>query len=77
LAGAAQCIHYEPNYHITQPMLIVRGEHDKLGNIAKDAPIWAARDNARSVIIPDAGHCSNQDNPTFFNRVLVEFLGSL
>lgn len=77
LAGAAQCIHYEPNYHITQPMLIVRGEQDKLGNIAKDAPIWAARDNALLVIIPDAGHMSNQDNPAFFNRVMMEFLKSL
>ncbi len=72
--GVAKSMHYEPDYRITQPMLIIRGEHDKLGNIAKDAPKWAARDNARLEIIPDAGHVSNQDNPTFFNRILREFL---
>lgn len=74
MAGVAKCIHYEPDYHITQPMLIVRGDQDKLGNIAKDAPLWAARDKAKLVIIPDAGHVSNQDNPAFFNRVMLEFL---
>ncbi len=77
MSGAAQCIHYEPNYRIDKPMLIIRGEQDKLGNIAKDAPVWAARDHAKLVIIPDAGHVSNQDNPTFFNRVMVDFLTSL
>ena len=77
MSGAAQCIHYEPNYRIDKPMLIVRGDQDKLGNIAQDAPLWAARDKALLVIIPDAGHVSNQDNPAFFNRVLVEFLKSL
>ncbi len=74
MSGVAKSIHYEPNYRITQPMLIVRGDQDKLGNIAKDAPVWATRDKALLVIIPDAGHVSNQDNPTFFNRVLLEFL---
>lgn len=77
LSGAANSIHYEPDYHIDKPMLIVRGEQDKLGNIAKDAPIWAARDHAKLVIIPDAGHASNQDNPTVFNRRLLDFLQSL
>lgn len=72
--GVAKSMHAEPDYRITKPMLIVRGEHDKLGNIAKDAPKWAARDNATLVIIPDAGHVSNQDNPTFFNHILREFL---
>ncbi|MCA0457712.1 MAG: alpha/beta hydrolase [Chloroflexi bacterium] len=72
--GVAKSMHYEPDYRITQPMLIVRGEQDKLGNIAKDAPKWAARDSAVLVVIPDAGHVSNQDNPTFFNRILREFL---
>lgn len=77
MTGAAKCIHYEPNYSITKPMLIVRGDQDKLGNIAKDAPVWAARDKAKLVIIPDAGHGSNQDNPAFFNKLMLEFLGSL
>lgn len=74
--GVAKSMHYEPDYRITQPMLIVRGEQDKLGNIAKDAPKWAARDNAQLEIIPDAGHVSNQDNPAFFNQVMLAFLNT-
>jgi pimeloyl-ACP methyl ester carboxylesterase len=32
---------------------------------------------ARLEIIPDAGHAANMDQPEAFNRVLLEFLGSL
>ena len=32
---------------------------------------------SKYVIIPDAGHGSNQDNPEFFNKVLIEFLRNL
>lgn len=78
LTGAANSIHDEPGYRITHPMLLVHGEHDRLGNIAKDAPKWAARDpNCKYVVIPNAGHCSNQDNPEFFNRTLLEWLRTL
>ena len=74
--GVAKCLHYEPGYSIQQPILLVQGDHDKLGNIAKVAPIWAARDpKCEFVMIPDAGHCSNQDNPAFFNQTMLEFLG--
>jgi pimeloyl-ACP methyl ester carboxylesterase len=72
--GIANCIHGESNYRITQPILLVRGDHDKLGNIAKSALEWVARDGCEYVIIPDAGHNSNQDNPTFFNDHLITFL---
>ena len=43
--------------------------------ISKIAPDWAARDpESRYIVIPGAGHNANQDNPTFFNRLLLEFL---
>ena len=32
---------------------------------------------ARLEMIPDAGHAANMDQPEAFNRVLLEFLGSL
>jgi pimeloyl-ACP methyl ester carboxylesterase len=72
--GTATCLHPERDYRIDVPLLLTRGEHDKLGNFKKAMPAWAARDHARYVIIPDAGHLAQQDNPEAFNRVLLDFL---
>jgi 3-oxoadipate enol-lactonase len=73
--AAAHTLHEEPGYRIERPLLITHGEADRLGNISKVAPDWAARDpNSRYVIVPDAGHNANQDNPTFFDRLLLVFL---
>jgi len=78
LTGVVQCIHGEPGYAITQPILLVHGDHDKLGNIAKIAPQWAKRDpHVRYEVIPNAGHNSNQDNPVYFNQVMLKFLSEL
>jgi len=39
---------------------------------------WSELDKqSKYVVIPDAGHYSNQDNPEFFNQVLLEFLEEL
>jgi 3-oxoadipate enol-lactonase len=67
----------DPDYRIAKPFLLLRGDHDNAGAIAKQAKTWAAREpNCQDyTIIPKAGHCSNQDNPDFFNRVLLEFFG--
>ena len=36
---------------------------------------WSTRElNAELVVIPDAGHSSNQDNPKLFNHVMMTFL---
>jgi 3-oxoadipate enol-lactonase len=73
--AAAHTLHEEPGYRIERPLLITHGEQDRLGNIAKIAPDWPARDpKSRYVIVPGAGHNANQDNPTFFDRLLLEFL---
>jgi len=72
------CLHYEAQYKITCPLLLTHGEHDSTGNILKIAPKWAARDPlCQYIVIPNAGHCANQDNPEFFNSVLTHFLNSL
>jgi len=56
-------------------LLLTHGERDGTGNIRKVAPHWAAREpHCRSVVIPGAGDCANQDNPEFFNRLLLDFL---
>jgi 3-oxoadipate enol-lactonase len=74
-AGAFTCLHYEPGYQITQPMLLVHGYDDRTGDIKTIAPLWAAREaNCRYVVIPNARHLAILDNPEFFNRLLLEFL---
>ena len=73
-----RCLHYEPQYKITCPILLTHGEYDRTGNIKKIAPVWSSRDPlSQYVVIPNAGHCANQDNPEFFNRVLLDFLDKL
>lgn len=73
--AVANLLHHEPGYRIEHPLLITHGEDDGVGNIKKISPKWAERDpNSRYVVIPAAGHNANQDNPDFFNRVLLEFL---
>jgi 3-oxoadipate enol-lactonase len=75
MTGVSQCVHDEPGYRITKPLLLVHGEHDKLGNIASIASRWAHRDpHSVYEVIPDARHNANQDNPEYFNRVMLKFL---
>jgi 3-oxoadipate enol-lactonase len=75
MLGTSLCLHYEPDYTITQPLLLIRGEHDQLGNIKTAMPRWAARDSqSQYVVVPHAGHCSNQDNVEFVNTLLLDFL---
>jgi 3-oxoadipate enol-lactonase len=71
-------LHPERRYRIEQPLLLTHGDADRTGNIRQVAPRWAARDpHCRYEVIPDAGHCAQQDNAEFFNKVLLEFLRSL
>ena len=71
----AACLHFEKDYRINKPMLLVCGEHDDTGNIKKTAPEWAKQEPLCEFHwIKDAGHCSNQDNPVSFNALLGQFL---
>jgi pimeloyl-ACP methyl ester carboxylesterase len=73
--GVYGCLHYEPGYHISQPLLLTHGDDDYLGDIKKIAPLWARREpNCQYVAIPNARHFAILDNPDFFNRLLLEFL---
>ena len=70
-----ECLHYEPGYKIKNPLLIIVGDKDKTGNIRKVAPIWAERDKgSQLVIIPNAGHMVNMDEPELFNQHVLNFL---
>lgn len=69
------CLHFEKDYRIDKPLLLVCGESDNLGNIKKIAPVWARLEpKCEFHWIPEAGHCSNQDNPEAFNALFLEFL---
>lgn len=75
MLGTSLCLHYESGYTITQPLLLLRGEYDQLGNIKTAMPRWAERDvQGQYVVVPGAGHCSNQDNAEFVNTLLLDFL---
>jgi 3-oxoadipate enol-lactonase len=73
--GVTLCLHAEPDYRITQPLLLMHGDDDRMGDIRKIAPQWARREpNCRYVVIPDARHFATLDNPQFVIRELLEFL---
>jgi pimeloyl-ACP methyl ester carboxylesterase len=69
------CYHYEPDYRITHPLLLTHGRYDSLLVPRLLAPAWAERDtDGHYVEIPQAGHNAHQDNPGFFNELLLDFL---
>jgi 3-oxoadipate enol-lactonase len=61
---------------LSQPLLILVGEHDLpilLGHVQD----WQKREpNAQSRVIPNAGHCTNMDSPEMFNQLFKDFLAS-
>ncbi|MBV9892626.1 MAG: alpha/beta fold hydrolase [Chloroflexi bacterium] len=72
MIAAVRGFHPEPAYRLPCPLLIVRGEHQD--GRRRRLCEWAARDNADYVIIPDAGHLSNMDNPRAFNKRVLEYV---
>lgn len=73
--GVSNCLHAEPGYTIRQPMLLVHGDQDQMGDIRKIAPSWAAREpNCQYAILPNARHFAILDDPLEFTRLLLAFL---
>lgn len=68
-------LHHERDYAVSIPQLLCYGEHDRLGNIRKVMPRWARRDRqSELIVIPNASHCSNIDNPAVFNQIALAWL---
>ena len=64
-----------PDFKINIPFLLTHGDQDNAGVIRKQAPSWAASErDVRYVVIPNASHNANQDNPDFFDDLLIDFL---
>ena len=58
----------------SKPILIVYGDHD-LPFIIKMSKDWHARlPNSELVLVENAHHILNQDNPTDYNAILLDFL---
>ena len=75
LLETSSCLHYEPGYQIKKPLLLIVGDKDKTGNIRKIMPIWAQNEpDCKFVVIPNAKHAVNLDNPTSFNQEVLQFL---
>jgi pimeloyl-ACP methyl ester carboxylesterase len=75
--GVTSFLHYEPGYVIGKPLLLMMGDQEKTGNIAKAMPAWAAVEpNCKFITIPNARHAANLDNPEFFHKHLSEFLAA-
>ena len=62
-------LHPDPDYRLPVPTLLLVGADDRVGDIAAGSREWAARDPmVEHVVIPGAGHASNQDNPAGVHR---------
>lgn len=79
LTKLVAALHPDPDYLLPVPTLLMHGSDDRLGDIARSTRDWAGRDPAAEyVVVPDAGHVSNLDNPDAFTSELTSFLdGSL
>lgn len=72
---AGSCLHEDAAYQFQQPVLLLCGSDDKLGNIRKVAGPWAESDpNITLHMIENASHNSNQDQPEIVNELIVNFL---
>ncbi len=77
-SNALQNIPYgEKNSRINVPTLFISGEHDPAANPAYMGPMVDAVAGSKLVVIRDAGHISNMENPPPFNAALTEFLNTL
>lgn len=59
---------------IEVPTLIILGENERKAVFPHADKMQELIKGSKKVIIPDAGHASNLENPEEFNRVLDEFL---
>jgi 3-oxoadipate enol-lactonase len=75
MMATSACLHYEPDYKINKPLLLMVGDKDATGNIRKIMPVWAKQEpDCQFVVIPNAKHAANLDNPDFFHKTLMDFL---
>jgi pimeloyl-ACP methyl ester carboxylesterase len=62
---------------VRAPALVVRGEHEVAHFVEHSARMAADIPGARAVVIAGAGHMSNMDRPSDFDRVVLDFLAEV
>lgn len=72
LAGLDRLVNSCPETQRQYPLLVGCGAHDIPAEI-EIVNEWAAREHCDPVILADAGHCVNMDNPQEFHRCLEQF----
>ena len=58
------------------PVLITHGDRDKIGKVKQYCKMWHEKTGFAYVVIKDAGHNANVDNPDEMNRVMETFINS-
>jgi pimeloyl-ACP methyl ester carboxylesterase len=77
LMRTTDVLHYEPDFHVPCPLLMLLGEHDGLGNIARAMPAMASRQGVALNIVRGGGHASNMDRADEVNAAILGFLDGL
>lgn len=62
---------------IDVPVLIIHGEHDQIVPLAEAEEMVEAIPDAELVVLEDAGHLPNLEQPDDFNEAVIEFLEAL
>ncbi|MEU4311225.1 alpha/beta hydrolase [Nocardia sp. NPDC024068] len=57
-----------PDYRTPVPLGLIRGDHDRTGNIATAMAQWAQAEEVAEHIVPDAGHVVTLDAPEAATR---------
>jgi 3-oxoadipate enol-lactonase len=81
VAGYAGCCHAIPQINVTDklgsvqcPVQIIVGDKDVGTPVAMSEAIHRAIPSSELVVIPDASHLSNLEQPGVFNSALLKFL---
>nr|WP_174720154.1 alpha/beta hydrolase [Cryobacterium sp. TMT2-15-1] len=67
----------DPSYRTSIPLCLIRGAHDKTGNIATAMPRWADTVGATEHVVPGAGHLVTQDAPDAVTAIMQAFLATI
>ena len=59
------------------PVLLTYGEYDNIGYVKRYNKMWSEKTGYPLKIIKDAAHNANYDNYQAFNKLLIEFIGSI
>ena len=66
-----------PRYRTPIPLCLIRGSHDKTGNIATAMPRWADTEGVIEHVVPGAGHLVTQDAPDAVTAMMQSFLATI